>query len=202
MNQSRWLGLMELLGVAPSLETYNKLKLVYSEPHRHYHTIIHINDCLTKLDSVIKLVENAVEVEAAIWFHDAIYKPYASDNELKSANWAKSFFESMGVNKTRADKVYGHIMATLHNEPAKSSDSRLIADIDLSILGSEPDDYQVYEKAVRKEYKWVPYFIYRKKRRSVLSSLLERDFIYSNNYFQIEYEEKARENMAIAIAKL
>ncbi|MBU3948739.1 MAG: hypothetical protein KJ882_00505 [Proteobacteria bacterium] len=81
MNQSRWLDLMKSLGVAPSLETYNKLKRAYSEPHRYYHTEVHINDCLSELDSVINLTENAVEVETAIWFHDAIYRPYAFDNE-------------------------------------------------------------------------------------------------------------------------
>ncbi len=202
MNQTRWIALMELLRVPPSLKTYNELKCAYSESHRHYHTGDHIIDCLSKLDSVIELAENAAEVEFAIWFHDAIYKPYASDNELKSADWAKRFLESSSSNKINAENVHRHIMATLHNAPANNSDSNLLVDIDLSILGSESDIYQSFETSVKKEYKWVPNFIYRKKRRAILLSFLERDTIYSNNYFQEKYEKKARRNLKAAVASL
>jgi predicted metal-dependent HD superfamily phosphohydrolase len=160
MNEIRWIALMEALGMPSSKRMYNDLRQAYREKHRHYHTEKHIADCLSKFDSTKFLAINEAEVETAIWFHDAIYKPYSNN------------------------------------------DSLLLADIDLSILGAEKKAYESFEISVRKEYRWIPYFIYRKKRRAILTSFLDRDTIYSNEYFQKEYEMKARGNIRDSIAAL
>jgi predicted metal-dependent HD superfamily phosphohydrolase len=100
------------------------------------------------------------EVEAALWYHDAIYTPRANDNERRSAELADTFLRSVGVSATSVSKVQSHIMATVHAAEPIDPDSRLVVDIDLSILGQDIAAYDQFERSVREEYKWVPWFLY------------------------------------------
>ena len=70
--------------------TYAALLARYSEPHRHYHTMQHLAECLDAFSSVASLAEHPAELEFALWFHDAIYDVKRSDNEEQSALWARS----------------------------------------------------------------------------------------------------------------
>lgn len=202
MNENRWRTLTQSLGLPPTPETFQTLQNYYSEKHRHYHTAKHIDDCLEKLDATKHFASEPDEIEVAIWFHDAIYKPFSSKNELRSAAWAQSFLFQHGADNTRAERVYALIMATQHNTSTSSNDSSLLVDIDLSILGVEGNQYRQYENDVRKEYRWVPYFIYRKRRSSILRSFLNRDRIYSIEYFYDHYEKPARVNIQNALSVL
>ena len=69
----------------------------------------------------------------AIWFHDAIYKPLSSNNEIDSANWANNFLSQHDIDQTFVDKVYRLIMATLHNSQNLEPDALVMVDIDLSL---------------------------------------------------------------------
>ncbi len=64
---------------------YRELASLYSQPHRYYHNLHHIAECLAEFDSVRHLASQPVAVELAIWFHDAIYDTRAQDNEERSA---------------------------------------------------------------------------------------------------------------------
>ena len=75
-------------------------------------------------------------------------------------------------------------------------------DIDLSILGARDSVYDIYEKNIRFEYKRVPVFIYRKKRREILKQFLKNERVFTTNYFHTRYEAQARENLRRAIAQL
>jgi len=55
---------------------------------------------------------------------------------------------------------------------------------------------------VRDEYKLVPYFLYRKKRKEILTSFLERERIYQNDFFYDKFETQARANIGSAIKML
>lgn len=77
-----------------------------------------------------------------------------------------------------------------------------MVDIDLSILGSSTDLYQEFEQAIRKEYKKIPSFLYKRGRKKVLSGFLGREHIYTTPVFQQEYETQARENVTRALAAL
>lgn len=202
MNLDRWRILMRSLGVGDSLNTYEAITNAYSEKHRYYHTESHIDDCLGKFDMSRGLAIEEHEVELAIWFHDAVYEPLSSDNELKSADWAQSFLIDSGAKQGLADRVHKLIMATLHAVEAADGNARLLVDIDLSILGEVETIYDQFEKSVRKEYALVPEFLFRKKRVEILNSFLARNRIYSNNFFYQRYEERARKNIKGAISKL
>ena len=61
----------------------------YSEPHRHYHNLAHVHDCLNYLATLRDLsARERQTLEHAIWWHDAIYEPSRSDNEERSADLA------------------------------------------------------------------------------------------------------------------
>ena len=202
MTEQRWQSVMQHLGIAQNPETYYALLDAYSEKHRRYHTGEHIEAMLKHLDRVQNLANEACEVEIALWFHDAIYQPFSATNELDSANWATEFLSSNGVPQERIDRVYQLIMATVHNTQAKDNDALLLVDIDLSILGAQQATYSQFEKDVRYEYRLVPYFLYRKERKKILASFLERDRLYHHDFFYEKLEKQARINLANAIEML
>ena len=120
----------------------------------------------------------------AFWFHDAVYNWRSKTNEADSAAWATEFLKGCDAPEELASNVHGLIMATQHFVPEPLvGDQQLMVDIDLSILGRETEVYDRYEAAIRKEYKWVPNVTYRRERRKVLRSFLDRDRIFLNDRF-------------------
>lgn len=202
MELERWQTMMQNLGVSPQEATYQRLIRAYSETHRRYHTAQHINATLRHLDRVADQADDVLDIEIALWFHDAIYEPFSNTNELDSAVWASMFLSEAEVTQSRIDRVYNLIMATAHSAETVGNDPMLIVDIDLSILGAEPAVYDQFEKDVRYEYKRVPYFLYRQKRKEILASFLDRDRIYTHDTFYFDLEERARANLKAVINKL
>ncbi len=201
MNYDRWKRLMSSFKLDENQATYHSLIKAYSEKHRFYHTSRHIEACLKHLDKTTNLTENSENIELAIWFHDAVYKTRSKNNELESAQWAVQFLENNGIsNKTRV-VILDLIMATLHNGELKTEDQKLMVDIDLTILGSSSDVYDLFEEQVRKEYKWVPGFIFRKNRKRILKSFINKEFIFKHKYFFDKFEGQARINLKTWIDK-
>ncbi len=193
---------MAAFALPESNETFELLLNAYSQKHRHYHTGVHIEHCLRQLDAASGLASEPAEVELALWFHDAVYDPYSSDNEKKSADLACELLNRHGVSSERVERVRAHIMATRHEAPATIEDSRLVVDVDLSILGVDEEDYARFEADVREEYRWVPGPLFRRKRAEILESFLARPTIYSTIPFRTKYETPARRNLIAAIAAL
>ena len=202
MNLQRWTALMSSFGVDDNLEMFERITKAYAETHRHYHTAAHIDACLREFDSVRSLSRSGSEVEAALWFHDVIYDTRASDNELQSAEMASRFLTSAGASPSTCARVHSHILATAHKGEPVDDDARLVVDIDLSILGQDEQVYDLFERSVREEYKWVPSFLFRRKRIEILRSFLDRESIYGTNRFRQRYEASARCNLERAIRRL
>ena len=202
MTPGRWHKLMNTLGITDGADVYDQLSAAYSDPHRHYHSVAHIADCLERLDEARHFAEALAEVEIALWFHDAIYDPMSSKNELKSAEWANEFLSGAGIEEPVCGNVYSHIMATVHESAPADGDTALLVDIDLSILGRNNDVYDQFEQNVRKEYRWVPKPLYRHKRKEILLSFLARETIFATRFFKDRYESQARVNLRNAIDNL
>ncbi len=202
MDKSDWQDLMTRLGFSDNLATYNLLKLHYNGKGRYYHNETHIRTSLRHLQAVQHLANDYNAIEIALWFHDVIYNIFSANNELESAKLASQFLQDNQADNAFVEKVYQLIMATCHNAEISDNDEQLIADIDLAILGSTKEVYQQFEQAVRKEYRLIPSFIYRKKRKEVLQGFLDRDRIYHHDYFYDKFEERARENITHAIVLL
>ncbi len=193
---------MSKFDFAENQQTFQALNKAYAEPHRHYHTAAHIDATLNHLDSVLDLAERPQEIELALWFHDAIYRPFSQTNEADSAAWVVQFMRSNQASESRIGRVRELIVATCHQAATKTTDQALMVDVDLSILGSTHDLYAQYEAWIRQEYRWVPGFIYRRKRKALLQGFLKQSHIYQTNHFQDLFETKARRNLRWAIAQL
>ena len=193
----------QALGVSISNdELFDRLIECYSESHRKYHTMQHLDECLANLESVRSLAERASEVELALWFHDAIYDTHSSDNEERSAAWARESALAAGLTPEQATRIRGLVMATRHSAVPAGTDAMVLVDIDLGILGADIDRFEEYELQVREEYSWVPRLLYRRGRGKILKEFADREWIYSTDYFRAAYEERARENIARSLARL
>lgn len=193
---------LRTLGAEDSGSIYDALAAAYDAPSRHYHDRRHIEDCLAQFRGCRDLSEQPPEVELAIWFHDAVYDTRRSDNEERSADWARSFLGSEGVEEAAIQRIGALIMATKGHENPVGIDQRLIADIDLSILGRDPESFERYDRAIRAEYAWVPEERFRLARAAVLDGFLGREAIYATPVFRERYERQARRNIARKLDQL
>lgn len=142
----------------------------YRQPFRHYHDLAHIAQMFeTAKYAKINLTEAQV---LAIWFHDVIYDPQATDNEERSADEAKRRLKGQ-VSSETLDKVVRMIMDTKLHE-ATIPESQVFLDLDLSILGSNRPSYAAYMQLIRKEYKWLSYERYKEGRLAVLEKFLKK----------------------------
>jgi predicted metal-dependent HD superfamily phosphohydrolase len=203
VSLARWQAVWRELGAATVDDLlFHQLVASYSEPHRKYHTVQHLEECLAHLDQVRSEAERAGEVELALWFHDAIYDTLRKDNEKRSAEWARESALAAGLSNEQANRIYALILVTMHEALVAGRDAAVLVDVDLSILGAETARFDEYERQVREEYSWVPGPLYRKSRRQVLRGFLERERIYGTEYFLARHETRARENLTRSLDRL
>ena len=185
-----------------------ELMSAWSEPQRHYHDQRHLRECLALWTRWREHSPRAGEVAIALWFHDAIYDPQApvsGNNELNSAAWAARSLMRAGADSDTAQRDHDLVMATQHHAPAalgSSPDAQLLVDIDLSILGSPAERFERYDQDVRKEYAWVPGFLYQEARAQVLQSFLDRPRLYNGEHAVALLDAQARINLAAALSRL
>ena len=198
-TKNRWKNLCQTLGISNDHDPmeYQRIITAYNEPHRAYHTLQHLSECLGKLDWAMaeSLPQDKALVEMALWYHDVIYDTSAQDNELKSAKWAVSFLSRAGLASELCESVHALIMATCHGETPTDPLQQWVVDIDLAILGADDARFAEYEVQVRQEYSWVPLDIYKVKRREVLQQFLDLPRLYQAASFYKRYEDKARQNL-------
>ena len=177
-----------------------QLAVRYAEPHRAYHTAEHVAECLAWLDQARDSAERPAELEAAIYFHDAVYDPRAHDNEARSAELFRALTAGSGIPTESIDRVASLIESTARHAE-EHGDAALLSDIDLSILGAPPLRYARFERDVRREYAMFDDASYRRGRAHVLRSFLERIQLYRTPRFA-RLEANARENLVGALAAL
>ncbi len=196
----RWQAVWQPYGEREASDRiFDGLVAAYTAPDRHYHNLAHVADCLKTLDACRSDAEEPAVIEIALWFHDAVYNTHAADNEEQSAGWVA---RELGISEC-VGAVTRLILATKHGaETPADNDSRLIADIDLTILGAEETRFWAYEDAIRREYAWVPGEMFRKKRADVLRRFLEQDRIYRTPHFHEKYDSTARSNLKASINRL
>ena len=198
----RFAALWRRLGAADDGgDAITRLQSAYGEAHRSYHTASHIAACLQLLDQVKAEAARPDEVEAALWFHDAVYDPRAGDNEERSAVMACQLMDGSGIAPEVRDRVADMIRATREHD-ASTPDTALVIDIDLSILAAPGDEIARFEAGIRREFEWVDEELYRAARSAVLRRFLERPAIYTTPTLRRRFEAPARSNLTRLIDSL
>lgn len=195
--EPRWANLCKQAGLDGSAEWW-ELSAAYGGPSRAYHNLNHIADCLLQFDEHAHLASDPVAVEFAIWFHDIVYDARAADDEERSAAEAEIFLAATTFGSLVGDLI----RATKHHVTTGSPDAALLCDIDLSILGRSPGEYDAYARAIRQEYSWVPLAEYVKGRTRVLEAFLGRPSIFVLEELEERFGASARANLLREIGRL
>ena len=173
---------------------YDDLVRRYSETDRRYHDWSHLAHCLREFDRVAARMGIPDAVELALWFHDAVYVPGASDNEQRSADLFSQWTRT-GFSPTLVEKICGLILITTHRQPPNEGDESYMVDIDLSSFGEDWPDFLRDTRNVRIEQAHVPDAVYHPAHARFLKMLLNRLRIFHTDFFHERYEASARRNI-------
>lgn len=203
IDRASWSKAWLALGAKDGGEAlHQRLVKCWSEGHRHYHTLQHLQECFELLTGIELAPEQAAQIAVALWFHDAIYDPAKTDNEKQSAGWARRELLAAGASKKTAQRIHDMIMATVQHQAQPDEVTQLMVDIDLSILGSEAARFDESDEQIRREYAHVSDADWRVGRRRVLEAFLARKRLYGSDYFHSRCEQRARENLSRSLARL
>jgi len=185
----------------------DEIRGLHVGPDRGYHGWSHPLALLTLHAEVEPLLHDPEAVRCAILLHDAIYEPRRADNESRSAALAARMLEGLVPDDTRARTIRLIEATARHAIPAglsgdEAADMALFLDMDLSILGASPSDFDAYEAGVRHEYREIPEAAFRDGRAAILESFLARDALYLSDWGRARFEEAARENLKRSITTL
>lgn len=177
------------------------LRRRYAEPHRAYHGQAHIDTLLAGLAGEDRHVENKAATELAIWYHDAIYDPSASDNEARSADLLVAEMHGLACPSvvSAAERM---VRATASHElppdlpDALRGDTVTFLDLDMAVLGADPADYDVYEAGIAAEYIPVHGLTnFRTGRAAFLRAMLTRERLFHTERFHHRLDAAARANL-------
>ncbi|OUL98985.1 HD domain-containing protein [Variovorax sp. JS1663] len=199
-RRAAWLDAWRELGTAaPDDALLAGLQARYGEPHRAYHTLQHLDECLEGLARERTHARRPAEIALALWFHDAIYDVHRHDNEALSADWARQALLGAGAPADAAQRVHALVMATRHQAQPQDADAQLLVDIDLAILGAPIERFAEYERQIRIEYAHVPPEVFEPRRRQILGAFLAREPLYLTPSIRAQREAQARFNLRQAI---
>ncbi len=201
--KKQWWDLLTLFNQDESAiqKHWDEIFQYYSKKDRAYHNLNHLFDIFTKLENHTSLIHDLPTIQLAIWYHDIIYQTLSKHNEVKSAVLCSKRLKEMNIDSSIREKVFKLICSTKKHEieawetETEKSDNAYLLDLDLSILGSLPEEYQKYVLQIRKEYKIVPSILYNRGRKKVLAHFSKMDRIFKTEIFHELYEENARKNI-------
>jgi predicted metal-dependent HD superfamily phosphohydrolase len=181
----------------------------HREAHRHYHGVRHVTWVVRHVEELAAAepVDDIAAVVVAAFFHDAVYDPQASDNEVASARLADRELTVLGWDEARRRRVATMVEATATHlapaiDPGIEIDTAVLLDADLAVLGSDPAGYQAYVAGVRSEYAHVSAADWRTGRTQVLRSFLDRPALFATPTGRARWETRARANLAAEVASL
>lgn len=181
---------------------WNELAGKYSENHRKYHTLKHLEHLFELLNELKWEIKNWNALSFAIFYHDVIYDASRNDNEEQSAKFAERRMHNLHLDSELIFQVKELILATKTHECDENSDAAVFLDADLSVLGETEERYKLYSEMIRTEFIIYPDSLYNPGRLKVLEHFLAKQTIYKTNSFRRRFEKQARENLENEIRQL
>lgn len=179
---------------------WKELETLYTAPSRQYHTLTHISHLLTELRHSGLSAQNEAALSFSIYYHDSIYVAGRKDNERNSALLLKN---RLGITTFPFVALcMAQINSTKDHLPSGDKDTQLLLDLDLTVLGQPPEQYQRYVENIRAEFGQFPDFLFRRGRAKFIKGMLRREQIYNTAYFFSTYEVQARANLTAELELL
>ncbi|HLT86341.1 MAG TPA: hypothetical protein VKZ57_02055 [Sphingobacterium sp.] len=200
----------EFYGIASKYSTddrliqycWQELEKCYGAKGRFYHNLNHLEEMVVELNPIQHKIQDRDSLLLSIFYHDIIYNPTAADNEEKSADSAREQLEKLHIPTEKILAISRQIIATKTHKKSYDTDTNLLLDADLCILGKPWKKYLRYSQQIRKEYAVYSDAVYKQGRKKALTHLLHLKEIFKTEFFQNKYELQARENMLKEIAGL
>lgn len=184
----------------------------YEQPHRKYHTSVHLSEMLTALKTLYKRHHTATPraVLLAAWFHDAVYEANPGDDEAASADLARTALTplaSTGFLTNREVTAIAHLIElTASHQLADGTeeytsgaltraDAAFFLDADLAILAADSPRYTRYVAGVRAEYAHYAPDAFTRGRAAILQGFLNRTAIYASDTAHLLWDAPARLNL-------
>jgi predicted metal-dependent HD superfamily phosphohydrolase len=184
-----------------------QLRAAYAAPPRAYHHFGHVQAVLGHYAEVADAVgwRQPREVYLAVLYHDAVYQAGRGDNEAQSARLAQAaiaqWLPDAGVDAARVVALIA--LTARHGQLSAGevdAEAALFLDCDMAILGADPATFAAYDAAIAEEYRAVvPRWLYRRKRRAFLRTVLAQPRIFLSDWFHARYDAAARANLRQAI---
>ena len=172
----------------------------YTAPHRHYHDIQHIDDCLNAyLNSIQNDGCTDPAVIAAILYHDSVYNGVQHEDEAASAQYMVEDLASELPEGVLVDAA-SQIIST--GSYSTCGSFGIMGDCDLARLGGSWASFQEDTALIRQEYAGIPDDKWRTGRGQFLATMLKLPRIYSTPLFFSAYEASARRNLKMALESL
>jgi len=156
-------------------KVFNELVQKWEEPWRFFHTIDnHLRPMLEKIHTFPDDDDRHL-LEIAAWFHDCVYDPKKSDNEVESI----IYFRSQMIRRTeRTDKIIKVIRSTIDYKNLKSELESKFAKLDTASLRTTSlETLLLNEKMLLKEFQFVDYSIYKERRIAFLEDIKNTSLI-------------------------
>ena len=132
----------------------------------------------------------------AAWFHDAVYRGIAGEDEEESARLAEERLEHAGLPADEVDEVARLVRMTADHRPDPDDEAAaLLSDADLSVLGGEPAAYSRYLAAVREDFAHIGDADFAAGRAAVVRQLLELDPLFHTARGRELWQDAARRNL-------
>lgn len=168
----------------------------WGEEHRKYHGRTHLLAVLEALDRLSAPARPPRTVLLAAWFHDAVYRGTAGEDEEESATLAEERLGQAGLAPDEVDEVARLVRMTADHRPDPGDGAAaLLSDADLSVLGGEPSAYARYLAAVREDFAHIGDADFAAGRAAVVRQLLELDPLFHTPRGRELWQDTARRNL-------
>ncbi len=171
----------------------------WREPHRAFHTLQHLEECLVAARAVRHACEFSCEVELALWYHDAVCDPRSDNNAVKSAACVTEVLQRAGTGRSVRERIADLVRATAHDREPTTRDEAIVMDVDLAILSADTTRFESHERQLRREWGHLSESEFRSWRETSVRRLLDRPSIYRSKVFAAR-EPAARANLARSLA--
>jgi len=179
-------------------ECWADLKDLYDKINLNaYHNVNHMMDCILKLDSIEEILYGKINeslFEIAILYHDCIYVPGRTDNEIKSSIIATKMMKCFGFEKSEIKYVTNLIIGNVDD---MAYEYNIFRDIDYSILGEHSFTYNEYRKSIEAEFLSIyTYQDYIAGRLKFLVDIMNGIKIFKTSILGNVFEYRAKINIA------